>query len=206
MTTTTDRIPTSQLVLQYPITLPTDYDMQIIRDRVRTRGSTLDNRAGLLCKAYCIREAGVAGSPVNQYAPFYLWADAGAAADFLWHGTGFDGIVRDFGRPEVRTWVPETRVLGSTPAASVTRAVLRVAPVPIDVDLVDAVGQLATRVKQRASDDGVHLALGGVDPSRWETVEFVTLAELDALDALNALDAEGTVFTVLHVSQPTAWA
>ncbi|GGO10638.1 hypothetical protein GCM10010116_21330 [Microbispora rosea subsp. aerata] len=37
-----------------------------------TRGHALDDRAGLGLKAYLIRERGVAGSPVNQYAPFYL--------------------------------------------------------------------------------------------------------------------------------------
>jgi len=200
MTSTRDRIPASQLVMQYPITLPADYDMQIIRDRVRTRGGALDDRAGLLCKAYCIREAGVAGSPINQYAPFYLWADTGAAADFLWHGSGFDGIVRDFGRPEVRTWVPVTRVLGPAPATSVTHAVVRTAPVPADADLVEAVEQLTVRVEQRGGDDRVHLALGGVDPRAWQTVEFATVAELDAVEA------EGTVFTVVHTSQPAAWA
>lgn len=200
MTATTDEIPASQLVMQYPITLPADYDMQIIRERVRTRGSALDDRAGLLCKAYCIRVAGMAGSPVNQYAPFYLWADASAAADFLWHGTGFGGIVRDFGRPEVRTWVPETRVLGAAPATVVTRAVLRTAPLPPDVDLVEAAEQLVARVEQRGSDERVHLAVGGIDPAKWEAVEFATLAELDAVDP------EYTAFTVLHVSQPVAWS
>jgi hypothetical protein len=203
MTATTNRIAASQLLMQYPITLPKDYDMQIIRDRVRTRGKALDDRAGLLCKTYCIREAGIAGTQLNQYAPFYLWADAGAAADFLWHGTGFDGIVRDFGRPDVRTWIPETRVLGPAPAASVTHAVVRVAPLSADADLVDAVEQLTGRVQQRRRDDRVHLALGGVDPRTWQTVEFATVAELDTVDAV---DAEDTVFTVVHISQPAAWS
>jgi hypothetical protein len=202
MTATTNRIAASQLLMQYPITLPADYDMQIIRDRVRTRGSALDSRAGLLCKAYCIREAGIAEARLNQYAPFYLRADARAAADFLWHGTGFDGIVRDFGRPEVRTWIPETRVLGPARAASVTHAAVRVAPIPADGDL-EAVEQLTSRVHQRRGDDRVHLALGGVDPRMWQTVEFDTVSDLEAVDAV---DTEGTLFTAAHISQPAAWS
>lgn len=58
--------------MQYDIALPAGYDMTIIRERVATRGHALDDRAGLGLKAYLIRERGVAGSPVNQYAPFYL--------------------------------------------------------------------------------------------------------------------------------------
>lgn len=90
--------------MQYEITLPADYDMGIIRDRVATRGHALDDRGGLGLKTYLIRERGVAGSPVNQYAPFYLWHDVGAMKDFLMGGGGFQGIVRDFGRPPVRHW------------------------------------------------------------------------------------------------------
>ena len=75
---------TPQLMAHYPINLPTDYDMGIIRERVRTRGSALDDREGLVMKAYCVREAGVDGATGNQYAPFYLWADTAAAGQFHW--------------------------------------------------------------------------------------------------------------------------
>ncbi len=200
MTPVESRIPASQLLMQYPIALPTGYDMQIIRDRVRTRGSAFDDRAGLLGKVYCIREAGVAGSPVNEYAPFYAWADAGAAAEFLWRRRGFEGIVRDFGRPAVRTWVPEARVLGPVPAALVGHAVLRTAPIQADMDLPDAMGALAARVEQWRRPDRVHLAVGGVDPNIWQTVEFATVSELDATDA------GAVLFSVLHISQPAVWS
>ena len=45
--------------MQYEIPLPADYDMGIIRHRVATRGSALDDWAGLGVKAYLIRERGV---------------------------------------------------------------------------------------------------------------------------------------------------
>ena len=69
--------------MQYEITLPADYDMTIIRRRVATRGSATDAFPGLGVKAYAIRERGVLGSPVNQYAPFYLWADPAGMNQFL---------------------------------------------------------------------------------------------------------------------------
>jgi hypothetical protein len=58
------------LLMHCPIALPADYDMAVIRERVGTRGSALDDRKGLRRKAYCVRERGIGGSPVNQYAPF----------------------------------------------------------------------------------------------------------------------------------------
>ena len=62
-------------LMQYEITLPADYNMDIIRQRVMDRGSRTDDFLGLGIKSYLVRERGCHGSPVNQYAPIYLWAD-----------------------------------------------------------------------------------------------------------------------------------
>ena len=97
--------------MRYEIALPADYDMGIIRSRVATRGSRTDAFGGLGLKAYCIREKGVRGSAVNQYAPFYLWATAAGMNDFLF-GPGFAGLSNDFGRPAVRHWVGLAYVQG----------------------------------------------------------------------------------------------
>lgn len=110
--------------MQYEITLPADYDMGIIRNRVAAKGHLLDKYAGLGAKAYLIRERGVDGSPVNQYAPFYLWNTPEGMNSFLW-GPGFQGIVDDFGRPEVQHWgglafAEGPGSLGATPATSAT--------------------------------------------------------------------------------------
>ncbi len=69
--------------MQYEITLPADYDMAIIRDRVARKGALTDDFDGLGLKVYGIRELGVDGSPVNQYAPFYLWASLDGMNRFL---------------------------------------------------------------------------------------------------------------------------
>src|SRR5689334_21206547 len=86
--------------MQYELPLPTDYDMGIIRERVRVTGHRLDAFAGLGLKAYLIRE----GSPGNLYAPFYLWQDTDTMGRFLWGGAGFERIIASFGRPRVRHW------------------------------------------------------------------------------------------------------
>jgi hypothetical protein len=185
-----------QLLMRYGIALPDDYDMGIIRSRVRTRGSALDERQGLGCKAYCVREAGVDGSPVNEYAPFYLWADAGAAAEFLWGGPGFDGIVRDFGRPAAHTWVPAAVGAGGRGKSAVTHAVLHTGAIEQGAELSEVAEALKARVAARAERPETHLAFAGIDPSTWQTVEFTTTAGPVAPAAGEAF------YSVLHVSQP----
>lgn len=89
--------------MQYALTLPADYEMDVIRARVARIGHVLDDWEGLGLKAYLMRERGVNGSPVNQYAPFYLWNTVEGMNTFLWGGA-FQGLSDDFGRPSVRQW------------------------------------------------------------------------------------------------------
>ena len=89
--------------MQYELTLPSDYDMSVIRARVARIGHLLDDWEGLGFKTYLTRERGVNGSPVNQYAPFYLWNTVEGMNSFLWEGA-FQGLSHDFGRPSVRQW------------------------------------------------------------------------------------------------------
>src|SRR4051812_32063643 len=103
------------IAMQYSFTLPADYAMRIIRERIASKGALLDNLPGLAFKAYLYAERddagnggdGDGGQPVqeNLYAPFYLWRDAGAMHDFL-ASPGFAGVSQAFGWPAVATWTP----------------------------------------------------------------------------------------------------
>ena len=185
-------------MIRYPIDLPSDYDMEIIRDRVRTRGHALDDRSGLWVKAYCIREIGVHGSAHNQYAPFYVWHDAAAAAEFLWGGGGFAGIVRDFARPRVDAWLPVAVAAGEAAPTAVTTAQLRTTTLSRGDDLTAQAAGLRDRSETHAREPGVHLACAGIDPARWQSVELITRAAGE----MPAASAEWETSTVLHVSQP----
>ena len=52
--------------MQYALTLPADYEMDVVRARVARIGHVLDDWEGLGLKSYLMRERGVNGSPVNQ--------------------------------------------------------------------------------------------------------------------------------------------
>ncbi|MET9394159.1 DUF4865 family protein [Streptomyces sp. NPDC006624] len=178
--------------MQYEITLPADYDMGIIRSRVARVGHLLDDWEGLGVKAYLARERGLRGSPVNQYAPFYLWNTVPGMNSFLW-SDGFQRLSDDFGRPSVRQWtgLAYEEGDGSRPRFAVRRR----QPLPDGDPLTDAVADAVREAGRLAAQDGALLATAAVDTSRWEQVHF-SLWEHDSPKA------EGDVFEVLHLSAP----
>ncbi|MEU4744098.1 DUF4865 family protein [Actinosynnema sp. NPDC023658] len=188
---------------QYEITLPADYDMRVVRERVARGGHALDDRAGLALKAYVIRERGVAGSPVNQYAPFYLWHDTGAMAHFLVGGGGFQNIIRDFGRPTARHWTGVACHAGPARTALPRAASRRLTPVPVDEDrdgtglgLAEFVEREVSQLHALARRDDVHTAALALDPHDWQLLRFVLWRDV-------AADEEATErYEVLHLSAP----
>lgn len=180
--------------MQYEITLPADYDMRIIRRRVAARGPALDAFPGLGLKAYLIRERGVDGAPVNQYAPFYLWASIEGMGRFLWGGGGFGGIVESFGRPAVRHWTGIACLAGPARGDSPRAATRHTGPVPADADPTAFVAEAMAELDRHAGLPGVHTAALAIDPSRWEWVRFTLWAAAPA--------ADGDLYQVLHLSAP----
>ncbi|WP_405752214.1 DUF4865 family protein [Streptomyces sp. NBC_01411] len=189
---------------QYEITLPADYDMQIIRKRVADGGHILDDRAGLGLKAYVIRERGTDGSPVNQYAPFYLWNDPGAMAHFLVGGGGFQNIVRDFGRPVVRHWTGIAYHAGPARTTFPRAASRRLTPLATGpgsdttgLDLAARIEQEVAELHDLARHDDVHTAALAFDPHHWQLMRFVLWRDTSAPDA-----AATERYEVLHLSTP----
>ncbi|MER6844675.1 DUF4865 family protein [Streptomyces platensis] len=180
--------------MQYAITLPADYDMQIIRDRVRTRGHLLDDFAGLGMKAYGIRERGIDGAPVNQYAPFYLWAGPEAMNRFLL-GDGFRGVIRDFGRPVVQHWQGLFHRPGPATGALPRAFTRRTVTLAEGADPATVIEQALAGHEELATTEGVHTTALALDPRRWELVHFTLWAD-------NAPRSAGDRYQVLHLSAP----
>ncbi|WP_069174006.1 DUF4865 family protein [Streptomyces griseus] len=180
--------------MQYEITLPADYDMEIIRRRVASRGHFLDDFPGLGLKAYLVRERGES-SPVHQYAPLYLWSSHEGMNTFL-RGPGFQGVVDDFGRPEVQHWSGlsylEGRAAGAVPRTALRHRV-RIADTVRPGEAVDAA--LAEHRAQATTPEAVATALA-LDPRHWELLHF-TLWEDEPPES-----APGDRYQVLHLSAP----
>ncbi|MEU4269209.1 DUF4865 family protein [Streptomyces sp. NPDC026092] len=181
--------------MQYEITLPADYDMEIIRTRVATKGHLLDDFPGLGLKAYLMRER-ADGAPVNQYAPFYLWNTPEGMNSFLW-GPGFQGIVNDFGRPVVQHWTGLAYEEGPAVAAAPATATRRKSPVPEGITPGDAVAEAIGGHGKESGREGVVASALAIDPRHWELLSFTLWAEGAKIPA----DA-GERFQVLHLSAP----
>ncbi|ASA56491.1 DUF4865 family protein [Vibrio gazogenes] len=93
------------IAMQYKFVLPADYDMTRIERRITEKGYLLDDWPGLVFKAYLYarQDAPLYHSPVNSYAPFYVWQDHHAMMAFL-NSEGFKALCEQFGRPKVETW------------------------------------------------------------------------------------------------------
>ncbi|MFF3643460.1 DUF4865 family protein [Streptomyces sp. NPDC002564] len=180
---------------QYEITLPADYDMGVIRHRVASKGHLLDAFPGLGFKAYLMRERGRNGSPVNQYAPFYLWNTDEGMNSFLW-GPGFRGLVGDFGRPVVQNWTALAYAEGGASAVTPKVAVRRRQQIPESAPLPEFADELADEATTLAGLEGAVCALTAVDPRTWEAVHFSLWEDRAPRQAV------GDVFEVLHLSTP----
>ncbi|MFD8431605.1 MULTISPECIES: DUF4865 family protein [Streptomyces] len=181
--------------MQYTFTLPADYPMDVIRERVARTGHLLDDWPGLGLKAYLVRERGKDDSPVNQYAPFYLWHTVEGMNSFLWDGA-FQRPTDDFGRPAVRQWTGLAYEEGDAAGSPARVAVVRRRPVPDGVPLSEVAADAVRETGRSAAVDGALLAAAVVDTACWELVHF-------SLHAGEAPDeVEGEVFQVLHLSEP----
>jgi hypothetical protein len=187
----------TMLAKQYSVKLPADYDMQIVRARVRDRGPALDAFRGLGLKAFMITEQ-AAGASANCDAPFYLWCDIDGTNRFL-YGDGFEAVCGSFGRPLVEYWIGMGFRAAQT--AGVPRSATR-------EDLLVADRDELANLREREHDwletcatdnRGLYAAAVALDPSRWRAVRFALWASApDDLDACTRT----TTYEVLHLSSP----
>jgi hypothetical protein len=182
--------------MQYEITLPADYDMEIIRKRVADRGHMTDAFAGLGVKAYLIRERGKHGSALNQYAPFYLWNDTAGMNRFLWDGGGFQAIIDSFGWPVVQTWSGMLCRRGSADIGQARFATRERVSIPREADLPNVAREALDEAERLAARPDVCIGACAIDPRTWERVTFALWSNAPATDV------PGERYEVLHLSTP----
>ncbi|MEG9486556.1 MAG: DUF4865 family protein [Pantoea brenneri] len=71
------------IVMHYRFTLPADYPMATIEQRIRLNGARLDGFPGLIAKAYLYARLDDDQLAVaeNRYAPLYFWQHASACSN-----------------------------------------------------------------------------------------------------------------------------
>lgn len=182
--------------MQYVFTLPDDYDMRTIRNRVAERGHLFDKLEGLFEKAFLISVKGVAGVTENSYAPFYIWSQDEAASNFL-VSDKFRAVSEAFGRPAVRTWLPlyfSTNQAKLAKPAFATKEIIDISP---ESDL-EEIRRAEYRVhRQWAEHPANHSGFIGLDAASWQIVRFSLWT-----GSPDSLPEGPQSFEVVHLSAP----
>lgn len=176
------------LAMQYSFTLPADYDMAIIQDRITRFGHLLDNAPQLLIKAYLYAQKGEHGEE-NLYAPFYLWNSSTGMSDFL-IGEGFQGLSRAFGWPQVRQWLPWLTHFDRLRLSQATCATRQTWPIAPYSDLN------ALRQRQWVAPGAV-ASIVAFDPGFWQLIRLDLWQTLPTEIAPNA-----QLYHIGHLSPP----
>lgn len=152
------------LVMQYTIQLPDDYDMQRIRKRVEDRCKLFENLPGLSHKSYLMHD----GDKI--YAPLYVWSDAAAARAFMLEHL-FRGVIDEFSRPRVRTWMPVSSIHGNralTPLYARREADV-IAP---ETNLNALMDEERRQQAALQKNPDLYFHLVALDPDRWELMRY----------------------------------
>ncbi|KFK95565.1 MULTISPECIES: DUF4865 family protein [unclassified Serratia (in: enterobacteria)] len=176
------------IAMQYAFSLPADYDMGIIRQRIADFGHLLDHCPQLIIKAYLYALKGEHGND-NRYAPFYLWHSSSGMSDFL-TSNGFKGVSQAFGWPQVNHWLPWLVKIAPENLAEARYATLECLPIAAYSDLA------LLRSQQQANP----LALASIvafDPARWQLVNFHLWRQLPQQS-----NAQTQRYAVGHISAP----
>ena len=159
------------IAMQYSFTLPADYDMTRIDERIKSKGYLLNGFPHLKCKAYLSakRQDEAYSSQHNLYAPFYIWDDAKGASAFL-ASQGFEALKESFGRPDIDIWLPLAHCITDDVAKSqfATRHIAPIAPQTSLADLRKDMDEAVSNAGKR----GVTAVFAGFDPHTWRQIYF----------------------------------
>lgn len=187
------------IAMQYSFVLPADYEMEIIRQRIATKGPLLDNLPGLLFKAYLSADKsnGRVATAENLYAPFYLWRDEEGMHGFL-ASAGFAGLTQSFGWPSISTWTLWHTFVGPETAHArfASRVVKAIAPYSSLAEMREE-EQLAARALQAR---GALAVVVGFEPGTWSLVCFSLWRDSDTAP----LQPQEQRYEVGHMSLPGA--
>lgn len=192
------------IAMQYNFTLPADYDMDIVRQRIASKGHMLDNFPGLAFKAYLHASKGSepTASSQNVYAPFYLWNDNEGMKNFIC-GEGFKAVSHAFGWPAVKQWsVWHSHMDAHVRTAKfATRQISPIVPYTVLGALREDETAAAKKISQQ---DGVLATLVAFDPNEWILVRFTLWRDATAKTAAQFADSPADVqaYEVGHVSAP----
>ncbi|MCH6267321.1 MULTISPECIES: DUF4865 family protein [Neobacillus] len=178
------------IATQYKITLPSDYDMNIIRDRVKNNGHKTDGFEDLKFKLYLVTEKGIHNNLQNSYSPLYLWKGNNGLNKFLFNGF-YDNILNSFGWQQVNVGIPliDTTTSKITDNKYLFQITKEIPPQESLNNLKDKIEESIPTI-----DETEYLII--YNPERWKYEVFYFLNDLSSVK-----DVSGVVYSILHISQ-----
>ncbi|MBV7505261.1 DUF4865 family protein [Bacillus sp. sid0103] len=178
------------IATQYKINLPSDYDMNIIRDRVRKNGHKTDGFEELKFKLYLITEKGVHQNVQNSYCPLYLWKGSNGLNKFLFNGF-YDNIISSFGWQRVHVGIPlidttTSKIKESKYLFQITRS----------IQPQESLNNLKEKIAEEIPtiDQAEYIVI--YNPENWEYEVFYFLNDVSSVKEMS-----GVIYTILHISQ-----
>ena len=178
------------IATQYKIILPSDFDMKIIRDRVKNNGYKTDGFEDLKFKLYLITEKGVNKSLQNSYAPLYIWKDNNGLNKFLFSGF-YDNIINSFGWQKVNVGIPlidttTYKIKDNKYLFEITR---EIKPQESLINLKDKIEEEISKI-----ENVEYIVI--YNPDKWKYNVFYFIDDLSKVKL-----EEGIVYNILHISQ-----
>jgi hypothetical protein len=178
------------IATQYKIILPSDYDMNIIKDRVKNNGHKTDGFEDLKIKLYLITEKGENNNLQNSYCPLYIWKDSKGLNKFLFDGF-YDNIITSFGWQKVNVGIP---LIDTTTQAFMN--IKYIFEVTKEIKLQESLKNLKDEIEKDMPKlyDVEYVVI--YNPDKWKYSIFYFIEDLSKVKA-----EKGIIYNVLHISE-----
>lgn len=178
------------IATQYKIILPSNYDMNIIKDRVKNNGHKTDGFEDLKIKLYLITEKGENNNLQNSYCPLYIWKDSKGLNKFLFDGF-YDNIITSFGWQKVNVGIPliDTTTQDFKNIKYIFEVTKEIKPQESLKNLKDEIEKDMPKLY-----DVEYIVI--YNPDKWKYSIFYFIEDLSKVKA-----EKGIIYNVLHISE-----
>lgn len=178
------------IATQYKIILPSNYDMNIIKDRVKNNGYKTDGFEDLRLKLYLITEKGENNNLQNSYCPLYIWKDSNGLNKFLFNGF-YDNIITSFGWQQVNVGIQliDTTTCNFNDIKYIFEVTREISPQESLKDLNDKIEKDMPKI-----DNVEYVVI--YNPDKWKYNIFYFIDDLSKVKS-----EKGVVYNILHISQ-----
>lgn len=177
------------IATQYKIILPSNYDMNIIKDRVKNNGYKTDAFEDLKFKLYLITEKGENNNLQNSYCPLYIWKDSNGLNKFLFNGF-YDNIITSFGWQQVNVGIPliDTTTCNFNDIKHIFEVTKEISPQESLKNLNDKIEKDMPKI-----DDVEYVVI--YNPDKWKYSIFYFIDDLSKVKS-----EKGIIYNILHIS------